>query len=146
VALIKSWKSLLHELKESNRHMKNNTLNSTMQWLRLLAPEHSRKSLTYAHVSSMLVIFFHCLFFCSDSPHPVIIFQTVSGYFSNQNFFPYKCPNFSTLLNLHTYSPLEMEQTECSDVLEFKLQTPGNHPAESIQHSENGERLKSSIT
>jgi hypothetical protein len=41
------------------------------------------------------------------------------------------------------YLPMKMEQTECSETLAFKLQTPGNHPEESIQHSEHGESLKS---
>jgi hypothetical protein len=31
-----------------------------------------------------------------------------------------------------------MEQTECSEMLACKLQTPVNHPEESIQHSEQG--------
>jgi hypothetical protein len=38
---------------------------------------------------------------------------------------------------------MKMEQTECSETLAFKLQTPGNHPEESIRHSEHGESLKS---
>jgi hypothetical protein len=38
---------------------------------------------------------------------------------------------------------MKMEQTECSEKLAFKLQTPVNHPEESIQHSEHGESLKS---
>jgi hypothetical protein len=37
-----------------------------------------------------------------------------------------------------------MEQTECSEMMAFKLQTLVNHPEESIQHSEQGESLKSS--
>jgi hypothetical protein len=36
----------------------------------------------------------------------------------------------------------EDEQTECVETLAFKLQTPVNHPAESIRHSEHGESLK----
>jgi hypothetical protein len=35
-----------------------------------------------------------------------------------------------------------LEQTLCSKMLEFKLQTLVNHPEESIQHSELGESLK----
>jgi amino acid transporter len=38
-----------------------------------------------------------------------------------------------------------MEQTECSETLAHKLQTPVNHPEESIQHSEQGESLQSRI-
>jgi hypothetical protein len=36
-----------------------------------------------------------------------------------------------------------MERTECSKTLTIELHTPGNHPEESIQHSEDGESLKS---
>jgi hypothetical protein len=38
---------------------------------------------------------------------------------------------------------MKMEQTERSETLAFKIQTPGNHPEENIQHSEHGESLKS---
>jgi hypothetical protein len=34
-----------------------------------------------------------------------------------------------------------MEQTECSETLAFKLQTPGNNPEESIRRSKEGESL-----
>ena len=34
-----------------------------------------------------------------------------------------------------TYLPMKMEQTECSETSAYKIQTPGNHPKESIQHS-----------
>jgi hypothetical protein len=44
---------------------------------------------------------------------------------------------------LYTYSPMKMEQAECSETLAFKLQALVNHPEESIQHSEHGESLKS---
>ena len=33
--------------------------------------------------------------------------------------------------------------TECSETSAYKIQTPRNHPEESIQHSEHGESLKS---
>jgi hypothetical protein len=40
---------------------------------------------------------------------------------------------------------MKMEQTECSETSAYKTQTPGNYPEESIQHSEQGGSLKSSI-
>jgi hypothetical protein len=43
----------------------------------------------------------------------------------------------------HTYPPMKMEQTVCSETLAYKLQTLMNHPEESTQHSEHGESLKS---
>jgi hypothetical protein len=41
--------------------------------------------------------------------------------------------------------PMKMEQTEFSETLAFKLQTPGNNSEESIRHSKHGESLKSRI-
>jgi hypothetical protein len=38
-----------------------------------------------------------------------------------------------------------MEQIECSKTSAYKIQTPGNHPEENIQHTEHGESLKSKI-
>jgi len=38
---------------------------------------------------------------------------------------------------------MKVEQTEYSETLAYKIQTPGNHPDDSIQHSEHGESLKS---
>jgi hypothetical protein len=35
-----------------------------------------------------------------------------------------------------------MEQTGCFETSAYKIQTPGNYPEESIQHSENGESFK----
>jgi len=40
---------------------------------------------------------------------------------------------------------MKMEQTECSETSAYKTQTPGNYPEENIQHTENGESLKSRI-
>jgi hypothetical protein len=45
--------------------------------------------------------------------------------------------------SLHTDSPMKMEQTECSETLEFKLQTLGNNTQENIRHSKHSESLKS---
>jgi hypothetical protein len=38
-----------------------------------------------------------------------------------------------------------MEQIECSETSAYKIQTPGNHPEENIQHTEHGESLKSKM-
>jgi hypothetical protein len=45
---------------------------------------------------------------------------------------------------LHTYLPIKMEETDCSETSAYKIQTPGNYPEESMQHLEQGECLKSS--
>jgi hypothetical protein len=40
---------------------------------------------------------------------------------------------------------MKMEQPECSEMSAYKIQTLGNYPEESVQHSEHGESLKSRI-
>jgi hypothetical protein len=66
-------------------------------------------------------------------------FRIQNARYSNEK----KNPNISQLHILHTYLPMKMEQTECSETSAYKIQTPGNYPEESIQHSEHGESLKS---
>ena len=47
------------------------------------------------------------------------------------------CRRFGTLclfhLHRHTYLPMKMEQTECSETSAYKIRTPGNYPEERIQ-------------
>jgi len=38
-----------------------------------------------------------------------------------------------------------MKMEQCSEMLTYKIQTPGNYPEESIQHSEHGESFKSRL-
>jgi len=61
-------------------------------------------------------------------------------------------PTFrNTLYHLHrqvgvknsSYLPACEDGTECSETSAYKIQTPGNYPEESIQHSEHGKSLKS---
>jgi hypothetical protein len=40
---------------------------------------------------------------------------------------------------------MKMEQAKCSETSAYEIQTPGNHPKVRIQHSEQGEILKSRI-
>jgi hypothetical protein len=39
--------------------------------------------------------------------------------------------------------PMKLDKTGCSEKLQHQIQTPGNHPRERIQHSQQGESLKS---
>jgi len=50
---------------------------------------------------------------------------------------------FDLVHSTHTYLPMKMEQTACSETSVYKLQTPRNYPEQSILHSEQGEILKS---
>ena len=45
--------------------------------------------------------------------------------------------------SLSSHLPAYEDGIECSETSAYKLQTPGNYPEESIQHSEHGESLKS---
>jgi hypothetical protein len=58
--------------------------------------------------------------------------------FFEPNLFPYKYPNIPNPSNT-SYLLAYEDGTECSKMLAFKLKTPGNHPEESIQHSEHRE-------
>jgi hypothetical protein len=51
---------------------------------------------------------------------------------------------WNTLLYLHSLTPT-MKTEQSSKMSLPKIQTPGNHPKEIIQHSEHGESLKSRI-
>jgi len=59
------------------------------------------------------------------------------------------CRRFGTLCLFHlhrrvgTYPSMKMEQVECSETSAYKIQPPWNYAEESIQHSEQGESLKS---
>jgi hypothetical protein len=55
--------------------------------------------------------------------------------------FPYKYPNNLFLLT----PPMTMEETEFSETSAYKIQKPGNHLKERIQHSVLGESLKSKM-
>ena len=61
----------------------------------------------------------------------------------SQTFTRINTPTFSNLVIFHTYPPMKIEQIESSKTSAYKIQTPGNYPEESIQHSEHGESLKS---
>jgi len=68
---------------------------------------------------------------------------TAIGFVSSQTFFHINTPTVFSPVILQTYPPTKMEQTECSEMSAYKIQTPGNYPEVNIQHSEQGESLKS---
>jgi hypothetical protein len=52
---------------------------------------------------------------------------------SSQTFSHINTPTFSKLVILRTYLPMKMDQTECSEMSAYNIQTPGNYPEESTQ-------------
>jgi len=59
---------------------------------------------------------------------------------ASQIFSRINTPNFLTSSHTSTLPAYE-GGTECSETSAYKIQTPGNYPEESIQHSEHGEGL-----
>jgi len=47
--------------------------------------------------------------------------------------FPYNTPNMPQPNSFYTHLPAYENGTECSETSTYKIQTPGNHPKESIQ-------------
>jgi hypothetical protein len=65
-------------------------------------------------------------------------FQTFAMFWMLYAFFRvvpqrlnFICRRFGTE-SFHTYQPMKMEQTECSETSAYKIQPPGNYPEESI--------------
>ena len=58
------------------------------------------------------------------------------------NLFPYKYSNILKLSH-SSYLAAYEDGAECSETSAYKIQTPVNYSEESIQHSEDGESLKS---
>jgi hypothetical protein len=90
-------------------------------------------SFTYAPLASMWVVTLHSLFLYSDPPLPCHPSSCWLRLFSSQTFSNKNTSTFSNLVILHTYLPMKVEQTECSETLTYKIQTPVNYPEESIQ-------------
>jgi len=59
------------------------------------------------------------------------------------------CGRFGTLCLFHLHRRVGIlltvceDGTDCSETSAYNIQTPGNYPEESVQHSEHGESLKS---
>jgi len=106
-------------------------------------PDMRSISFTYMPVASMWVVTLHNLFLYLDPPLPCHPPSYWLRLFSSQTFSHINTPTFLNTVILYTYPPMKMEQTECSETSAYKIQTLGNYPEESIQHSEHGESLKS---
>ena len=124
-------------LRKGDSHLKHNSLTSTIRWLnttRALSPSHTCPFPPCGSLHSTTC-------FCTRTRHyPVTLLPIGSGYFRAKPLHV-----FSNLVILLTYTPMKVEQTECSETSAYKIQTPGNYPEENIQHSEHGESLKSKI-
>jgi hypothetical protein len=78
-------------------------------------------------------------------PFPVAVLPIGSVYFRAKTFSHKNTPTFSSRFFFLLTPPMKMENRECSETSEYKIQTPGNHPKERIQYSEQGEIFKSNV-
>ena len=104
---------------------------------------HEPFSFTYPPVASVWVVTLHYLLCTLTHPYPVTLPPIGSGYFQAKPFPVSILQLCSNLVILHL--PAYEDGTECSETSAYKIQTPGIYPEEIIQHSEQGENLKSSI-
>jgi hypothetical protein len=82
-------------------------------------------------------------FFYLPALTPINSFRGYQAIFRARTSHVLQYCTFSTAVTLHTYSPMKMEQTGCSETLAFKLQTPGNNSEENTRHSKHCKNLKS---
>jgi len=57
----------------------------------------------------------------------------LTSKFSSQNVSLINTPTLSITVIFHTYPSMKTEQTECFEMLAYKIQTAGNYPEEITQ-------------
>ena len=95
----------------------------------------------YPPLVSMWVVTPHNCFCTLTSPLTLSLTHLMAHATSSQTF----SRTISYPSSFYSHLPAYEDGTECSETSAYKLQTSGNYPKESIQHTEHGESLKSRI-
>jgi len=88
---------------------------------------------------------------CSATPGHSTMYHLHAFFWVKPRHLNFICQHFGTLRLFHlhrrvgisSYLPVYEDGTECSKTSAYKIQTPGNYPEESLQHSEHSKSLKS---
>jgi len=122
---LKLGNPLYTSLRKGDSHLKHDSLTSTIPWLtrtRALSRSHTHPWPPCGVLPST------ACFSTRTLPSPVTLLPIGSGYFRAKPFSRINTPTFSTPVILHTYLPMTVEQTQCSETLAYKNSDAGKLP------------------
>jgi hypothetical protein len=117
--LSKTWIPLLHLLKERRQP----PIPSTTDFPNPLPPMARKRAVylqptMHSHPSHPVPSSFWPRLLSKQTPSPYI----------------HRLPSSQVIIHIHTYPPVKMEPTECSETSAFNIQTPGKYPEENTSH------------